>query len=58
MDILSYLSRIIVLSSVGIIAAGIVEETNLLSKIKKITKPLCLISNLPEECITALLGIL
>ncbi|MDK2987161.1 MAG: hypothetical protein PWQ47_299 [Methanothermococcus sp.] len=56
MDILSYLTQIIVLSSVGIIIAGIIEETNLLSIIKKITKPLCLISNLPEECVVALLG--
>ncbi|WP_421077631.1 hypothetical protein [Methanothermococcus sp. Ax23] len=56
MDILSYLTQIIVLSSIGIIIAGIIEETNLLSIIKKITKPLCLVSNLPEECVVALLG--
>ncbi|AEF96955.1 nucleoside recognition domain-containing protein [Methanotorris igneus] len=56
MDVLSYLTQTILLSSVGIIIAGIIEETNLLSIIKKITKPLCLISNLPEECVVALLG--
>lgn len=56
LDILSYLTQIIVLSSIGIIIAGIIEETNLLSIIKKITKPLCLVSNLPEECVVALLG--
>jgi hypothetical protein len=56
LDILYYLIQIIVLSSIGIIIAGIIEETNLLSIIKKITKPLCLISNLPEECVVALLG--
>ena len=56
MDIAQYLFRIITLSSFGIVLASIIEETNLISKIKKVTKPLCLISNLPEECVLSLLG--
>jgi hypothetical protein len=56
MDILQYLFKIIALSSIGIIVASIIEETNLISKIKRITKPICLISNLPEECVLSLLG--
>ncbi|WP_048202634.1 nucleoside recognition domain-containing protein [Methanocaldococcus bathoardescens] len=56
MYILSYLTKIILLSSIGITIASIIEETNLISKIKKITKPICLISNLPEECVVSLLG--
>ncbi|WP_048057973.1 nucleoside recognition domain-containing protein [Methanothermococcus okinawensis] len=56
MNILHYLIQILFLSSVGIIIAGIIEETNIFFIIKKITKPLCLISNLPEECVLSLLG--
>lgn len=56
MDILPYLTKIILLSSIGITIASIIVETNLISKIKKITKPICLISNLPEECVVSLLG--
>ncbi|AEF96230.1 nucleoside recognition domain-containing protein [Methanotorris igneus Kol 5] len=35
MGIISYLVKIVILSSIGIVVAGIIEETNLLSKIKK-----------------------
>jgi len=53
--LIRYLVQSVILVTLGVILGNIIAETNILSRLTPVIKPLCRASNLPEECVISLL---